>query len=241
MANKKNIVDFEVQSGAGEADDAAEAIMSENVNVGVKGDESGDYQNDIESSSVSSDEETEYEAEKSEYEDEKSEYEDDDEDYEDGNTEQVEKANTATDAEREEKEERKHTTLRGVLGNKTLEDVIEREAKEEQDTSSPFSLSKILGGIIISRFIQRQMGVVLVIVCFLIVYISLRYTCQLKRVEISRVEKSIEKARYKATVCSSELTEKSRESSVLKRLAECGDSSLTLSNEPPYLIKIEEK
>ena len=234
MANKKNIVDFEVQSGAGEADDAAEAIMSENVNVGVKGDESGDYQNDIESSSVSSDEETEYE-------DEKSEYEDEDEDYEDGNKEQVEKANTATDAEREEKEKKKHTTLRGVLGNKTLEDVIEREAKEEQDTSSPFSLSKILGGIIISRFIQRQMGVVLVIVCFLIVYISLRYTCQLKRVEISRVEKSIEKARYKATVCSSELTEKSRESSVLKRLAECGDSSLTLSNEPPYLIKIEEK
>ena len=234
MANKENIVDFEVQSGAGEADDAAEAIMSENVNVGVKGDESGDYQNDIESSSVSSEEKTEYEAEKSEY-------EDDDEDYEDGNTEQVEKANTATDAEREEKEKKKHTTLRGVLGNKTLEDVIEREAKEEQDTSSPFSLSKILGGIIISRFIQRQMGVVLVIVCFLIVYISLRYTCQLKRVEISRVEKSIEKARYKATVCSSELTEKSRESSVLKRLAECGDSSLTLSNEPPYLIKIEEK
>lgn len=234
MANKENIVDFEVQSGAGEADDAAEAIMSENVNVGVKGDESGDYQNDIDSSSVSSDEKTEYEAEKSEY-------EDDDEDYEDGNTEQVEEANTATDAEREEKEKKKHTTLRGVLGNKTLEDVIEREAKEEQDTSSPFSLSKILGGIIISRFIQRQMGVVLVIVCFLIVYISLRYTCQLKRVEISRVEKSIEKARYKATVCSSELTEKSRESSVLKRLAECGDSSLTLSNEPPYLIKIEEK
>ena len=234
MANKKNIVDFEVQSGAGEADDAAEAIMSENVNVGVNGDESGDYQNDIESSSVSSDEKTEYEAEKSEY-------ENDDEDYEDGNTEQVEKANTATEAESEEKEKKKHTTLRGVLGNKTLEDVIEREAKEEQDTSSPFSLSKILGGIIISRFIQRQMGVVLVIVCFLLVYISLRYTCQLKRVEISRVEKSIEKARYKATVCSSELTEKSRESSVLKRLAECGDSSLTLSNEPPYLIKIEEK
>lgn len=234
MANKENIVDFEVQSSAGEADDAAEAIMSENVNVGVKGDESGDYQNDIESSSVSSDEKSEYEAEETEY-------EDDDEDYEDGNTEQVEKANTATDAEREEKEKKKHTTLRGVLGNKTLEDVIEREAKEEQDTSSPFSLSKILGGIIISRFIQRQMGVVLVIVCFLIVYISLRYTCQLKRVEISRVEKSIEKARYKATVCSSELTEKSRESSVLKRLAECGDSSLTLSNEPPYLIKIEEK
>ena len=234
MANKENIVDFEVQSGAGKADDAAEAIMSENVNVGVKGDESGDYQNDIESSSVSSDEETEYEAEKSEY-------ENDDEDYEDGNTEQVEKANTATEAEREGKEKKKHTTLRGVLGNKTLEDVIEREAKEEQDTSSPFSLSKILGGLIISRFIQRQMGVVLVIVCFLIVYISLRYTCQLKRVEISRVEKSIEKARYKATVCSSELTEKSRESSVLKRLAECGDSSLTLSNEPPYLIKIEEK
>ena len=129
--------------------------------------------------------------------------------------------------------------LRGVLGNKTLEDVIEREAHEEADTSSPFSLSRTLGGVIISRFIHRQLGLVGLICAFLIIYITLRYMCQQKLVEIDRVENKIVEARYKATVCSSMLTEKSRESNVLKRLSECGDSTLTIPNEPPYLIKIE--
>lgn len=132
-------------------------------------------------------------------------------------------------------------SLRGVLGNKTLEDVIEREAKEEQDTSSPFSLSRTLGGVIISRFIRRQIGVVILIGVFIIIYISLRYMCQKKLVEIDRTETKIVNARYKATVCTSKLTEASRESNVLKRLAECGDSTLTIADEPPYLIRIEEE
>ena len=97
-------------------------------------------------------------------------------------------------------------SLRGVLGNKTLEDVIEREAKEEQDTSSPFSLSRTLGGVIISRFVRRQMGVVLLISVFVLIYISLRYMCQKKLVEIDRTEAKIVDARYKATVCTSKLT-----------------------------------
>ena len=132
-------------------------------------------------------------------------------------------------------------SLRGVLGNKTLEDVIEREAKEEQDTSSPFSLSRTLGGVSISRFVKRQMGVVLLISVFILIYISLRYMCQKKLVEIDRTETKIVSARYKATVCTSKLTEASRESNVLKRLAECGDSTLSIADEPPYLIKIEEE
>lgn len=132
-------------------------------------------------------------------------------------------------------------SLRGVLGNKTLEDVIEREAKEEQDTSSPFSLSRTLGGVIISRFVKRQMGVVLLISVFILIYISLRYMCQKKLVEIDRTETKIVSARYKATVCTSKLTEASRESNVLKRLVECGDSTLSIADEPPYLIKIEEE
>ena len=85
--------------------------------------------------------------------------------------------------------------LRGVLGDKTLEDVIEREAKEEQDTSSPFSLSRTLGGVIISRFVKRQMGVVLLISVFILIYISLRYMCQKKLVEIDRTEAKIVDAR----------------------------------------------
>lgn len=169
-----------------------------------------------------------------------SDYSENSEDPEDSeNSEHSESSDNSEDSE--ESHGTPLGSLRGVFGNKTLEDVIEREAKEEQDTSSPFSLSRTLGGAFISRFIRRQIGVVLLIGAFIIIYISLRYMCQKKLVEIDKTESKIVNARYKATVCTSQLTEASRESNVLKRLAECGDSTLTIADEPPYLIKIEEK
>ena len=127
-----------------------------------------------------------------------------------------------------------------VLGKKTIEDVIQHEAKEEQDTSSPFSISKTLGGVIIAKAVQRQMGLVLLISAFLIIYISNRYVCQKKMVEIDRLEKRLVEARYKATVCTSNLTEKSRESNIMGLLYNYGDSTLAIPQDPPYLIRIEE-
>ncbi len=137
-------------------------------------------------------------------------------------------------------EEDGHRTVRGMLGNRTLEDVIEREAHEEQGNSSQFSLPRTLGGVIIWRFLQRQLWLCVYVFFFLIIYITLRYNCQSRMVAIDRLEKKIEQARFKATVCNSKLTEQSRESNVLKKLSECGDSTLTIPNEPPYLIRIEE-
>lgn len=134
----------------------------------------------------------------------------------------------------------KSKTMSSVLGNKTIEDVIRREAKEEQDTSSPFSISKTLGGVIVARALQRQMGLVLLVCVFLIIYINNRYVCQKRMVEIDKMEARMVEARYKATVCTSILTEKSRESHIMRLLQQYGDSTLTIPNEPPYLIRVEE-
>ncbi len=125
-----------------------------------------------------------------------------------------------------------------ILGNKTIEDVIKKEAKEEQEPSSRFSISRTLGGVIIARFAQRQMKLMLLICALLILHISCRYMCQKKLVELDRLEARIVEAHNKAIVCSSILTEKSRESNVLKRLYESGDSTLKTSSQPPYLIKV---
>ena len=144
------------------------------------------------------------------------------------------------DIDMQEQEGKNEVQPSGVLGNKTIEDVIQREAKEEQDTSSPFSISKTLGGVIIARAVQKQVGLVLLISLFLIIYISNRYVCQKKLVEIDRLEKKLEAARYKATVCTSELTEKSRESNIMGLLYNYGDSTLAIPQDPPYLIRIEE-
>lgn len=127
-----------------------------------------------------------------------------------------------------------------VLGNKTIEDVIRREAKEEQDTSSPFSLPKTLGGVMIARAFRKQIGLVCLICAFLIIYINNRYVCQKRMVEIDKIERRMVEARYKATVCTSILTEKSRESNIMNLLGSYGDSTLTIPNEPPYLIRVDE-
>lgn len=231
MNNEENIVEFEVQSAAehtegaegySNTDSSVSDSYDSSSNSGVYSDttnhnNSGDY-DDLGYSSGSS--ETIVSDDSSDYDESESTPE---------SSEPTKPAGTPLNP------------LRGVLGDKTLEDVIEREAKEEQDTSSPFSLSRTLGGVIISRFVKRQMGVVLLISMFVLIYISLRYMCQKKLVEIDRTETKIVNARYKATVCTSKLTEASRESNVLKRLAECGDSTLSIADEPPYLIKIEEQ
>ena len=84
------------------------------------------------------------------------------------------------------------------------------------------------------------MGVVLLSCFFIIVYISNRYVCQKKLLEIDKLETKIVKAKFKSTVCTSELTEKSRESNIMSLLKAYGDSTLAIPNDPPYLIKVPE-
>ena len=144
-------------------------------------------------------------------------------------------------ATEEHKKSRKPSTPKlGVLGDKTIEDVIAREAKEEQDVSSPFSISRTLGGVIIARAVQRQIGLVLLVCAFLIIYISNRYLCQKKMVEIAKVEKRMRDAHNKAVACTSMLTEKSRESNIMRLLSSYGDSTLTIPSESPFLIRVNE-
>jgi hypothetical protein len=125
-----------------------------------------------------------------------------------------------------------------MLGNKTIEDVIKKEAREEQELSSRFSISRTLGGVIIARFAQKQIKLMLLVCALLILHINCRYMYQKKLVELDRLEVKIVEAHNKAIVCSSILTEKSRESNVLLRLHETGDSTLKTNSEPPYLIKV---
>lgn len=130
--------------------------------------------------------------------------------------------------------------LRGMLGNKSIEDIIDREAKEE-DSGSTFSLSKALGGVMVAKMVQSNIKAVLLVCAFIIIYINNRYTCQNKLVEIDKTQVQLTKARYKATVCTSRLTEESRESFILELLDNYGDSTLAIPSDPPYLITVPEE
>ena len=96
---------------------------------------------------------------------------------------------------------------------KTLEDIMEEEAHEsETQPPSSFSLSRTLGGAILAHVIQR----------------------------IDRMEQQLTAIRYKATVVTSFLTEKSRESNIMDMLEQKGDSTLQIPKDPPYKINVPE-
>ena len=104
----------------------------------------------------------------------------------------------------------------------SLKEVIAKQAIEEEASgSSSFTLRKILGGdILTAQIIRRQIWLVILIVFFVIIYIS---------------------NRYNALSTSSQITEKSRESNVLDMLKNNKDSVLHIATQPPYIINVPEE
>lgn len=124
----------------------------------------------------------------------------------------------------------------------TLREAIKVQATEDEAPQSRnFTLRKILGGDILStQTIRSQIWVILLITAFLIVYISNRYSCQQDLIQIDKLQKELQDAKYKALASSSQLTEKCRESHVLDMLKANNDSLLKIANQPPYIIKVPE-
>lgn len=122
----------------------------------------------------------------------------------------------------------------------TLKEVIEETATEDEAPQSRmFSLRKILGGDILSAaIIRRQAWLILLIVFFMIIYVSNRYSCQQDIIEIDKLHQQLTDAKYKALSSESELTELSRESNVLEMLKDNKDSVLKIASQPPYFIEI---
>ena len=120
---------------------------------------------------------------------------------------------------------------------------IEEQAREdEQPQSSNFTLRKILGGDILStRLLRNNIWLIITAVIFTIDYISNRYSVQKYLIEIDKLQKELEDAKYRALSSSSQLTEKTRESHILEILKTRKDSVLKMSDRPPYIIDVPEK
>ncbi|MGI6231269.1 MAG: FtsL-like putative cell division protein [Prevotella sp.] len=119
--------------------------------------------------------------------------------------------------------------------------IAEQVTEGESPFSRNFTLRKILGGDMLNTtFVRRQIGVVLLITFFAIVYISSRYACQQKIIEIDKLQRELKDAKYKALSSRSQITEKSRESNVLDMLKNNKDSVLKIASQPPYIIQVPE-
>ncbi len=127
--------------------------------------------------------------------------------------------------------------------DETLKQAIAKQATEDEaPLSKTFTLRKILGGDILSaQVIRRQIWLVLLVVAFIIAYISNRYNIQKDLIEIDHLQDELQDAKYKALSSSSQITEKSRESRVLELLKNNKDSVIHIADQPPYIINVPEE
>lgn len=126
---------------------------------------------------------------------------------------------------------------------KSLADVIRERANEvERQPLGSLTLKSIVGGdILATTAVRKQIGVIMLIVLFMLVYISDRYSCQQSLIQIDKLNEELNDAKAKTLSSSSKLTEKSRESRVLEMLQACKDSTLHISSQPPYIINVPEQ
>lgn len=141
------------------------------------------------------------------------------------------------------KETRKTIATKGNGDNGVADSfisIIRGQTEEAEKTNvSDLSLAKVIGGDILNtKFLRRQIGVIMIAFFFVIIYISNRYSCQQSLIKIDKLNKELQDAKYRALSSSSELTEQSRESKVLEKLRVNKDSVLHIPTQPPYIITI---
>ena len=122
------------------------------------------------------------------------------------------------------------------------EAIVKQAIEEEESGSSNFTLRKILGGdILTAQIIRKQIWLFMLIVVFIIIYISNRYSIQKDLIELDKLQTELQETKYKALSASSQITEKSRESNVLDMLKTNKDSTLHIASQPPYIINVPEE
>ncbi len=122
----------------------------------------------------------------------------------------------------------------------------EREAKAEFDkldnpmkvSAKPLSFRSLIGGdFLMSGFLRRQLGLLVLVIACMLVYIYNGYASKQQLIEISKLKVRLDDARNNWITRSSELLEKSRQSQVEKYLHENEDTSIQMATTPPYMIK----
>lgn len=126
--------------------------------------------------------------------------------------------------------------------NAAIKKLNDNAREEDATPSSRITFREILGGNMLSaRWIRSQIWLMLLIVLFTFTYVAFRYQCQQDMIQINKLKTSLKDAKYKALSTSSELTERCRESHILKMLKQQNDSLLKTSDKPPYIIYVSEE
>lgn len=120
--------------------------------------------------------------------------------------------------------------------------INEIEQEDELPIGAAVTLNKILGGEFLTiRSLRKHIKFIALIMFFIILYVSNRYSCDKQRIQISALTKELEETKFKAMSSTSDLTRVSRESNVLNMLKQNKDSVLHIPSQPPYIINVLEQ
>ncbi len=92
------------------------------------------------------------------------------------------------------------------------------------------------GDMLLSPFLQRNLGLFLLIAALIVVYVSNRYAFQREQLQIKELRETLEDVKYEALARSSDLMERSRESNIQRFIVERG-SELAIPTKAPVVIK----
>lgn len=135
--------------------------------------------------------------------------------------------------------------MRAEKAEQQLQETLKKIQETAQDSDihpgQQLSMKSVLGGdFLTADFVRAQVGLILLVVAFTLVYIAFRYQYQQDMVTIRKLEIQLKDAKNKALAASSTLTEKCRESHVLETLQQNKDSVLHIADQPPYIIQVPE-
>lgn len=121
----------------------------------------------------------------------------------------------------------------------SLKETIVNIQEDEAPMPGTYNLKKILGGdFLTTNFIHRQIKLIIIIIGFIIMYITNRYSVQRDLIEIDKLQKELKETKYKALYSTAIITEKSRESHILQMLQNNKDSTLKMATQPPYMVEV---
>lgn len=138
-------------------------------------------------------------------------------------------ADALQEAERKDKKEKEEAIK-----------AIKQFTDRDEDMLGDITLKSILGGDILqSRFMLKQIAFFIFIVILLLLYTGNRYASQQDALLIDSLKVRLQEENYKVLTIESDLLNASRQSEIVIRLKENGDSTLLNSTTPPFAINKE--
>ncbi|MBO4812161.1 MAG: hypothetical protein J5552_11470 [Prevotella sp.] len=120
----------------------------------------------------------------------------------------------------------------------TLEKIKRQASEDDATTTGTKRFRDILGGEYLWALVQHHLWLIMLIVLLTTSYVAVRYQCQQDALDISKLESDLVDAKFQALSSSSNLTRMCRQSNVLNMLKENNDSTLHISQRPPYIIEV---